>query len=235
MEKRLTIGRTDLWSVEDGGTYYLLKPGYDPEYARFGPGHLLVEQVDKLEPDAVISDFESWTYWFAKGQAIPIISVDNMQIISRCSHEGDVIGEVMARLLSLKDRQAEFGIALDPHHRGRAFGVEALAALFQYCFETLHLHRLIGYTDVICERIRDDEPALGHFREYTMGELKGYAAATGFAVVHARFYSYFDCRYEDSTGDGRRWAGTLRNVLNRVLPGALQPGITMLLRKTDGG
>jgi len=44
-------------------------------------------------PDVVVSDFESWTYIFAKSRAIPIVSVDNMQIISRCEHTPEVIGD----------------------------------------------------------------------------------------------------------------------------------------------
>jgi CelD/BcsL family acetyltransferase involved in cellulose biosynthesis len=32
-------------AVEDASTYYLLKPGYDPEYSASGPGHLLVERA----------------------------------------------------------------------------------------------------------------------------------------------------------------------------------------------
>jgi uncharacterized protein (TIGR00661 family) len=43
------------------------------------------EQVDKLEPDVVISDFESWTYLYGKSHRLPILSIDNMQIIHRCS------------------------------------------------------------------------------------------------------------------------------------------------------
>ncbi|MGH3663814.1 MAG: GNAT family N-acetyltransferase [Micromonosporaceae bacterium] len=61
---------------------------------------------------------------------------------------GAVIGEVMARLISHYDRQAEFGVALHPRLRGQGFGSEALAGLFRYCFEEAGLHRLIGYTDV---------------------------------------------------------------------------------------
>lgn len=36
-------------------------------------------------PDAVISDFESFTYYFAKTHALPILSIDNMQVINRCA------------------------------------------------------------------------------------------------------------------------------------------------------
>jgi uncharacterized protein (TIGR00661 family) len=38
-------------------------------------------------PDLVISDFESFAFWFALQHRIPIISIDNMQIISRCDLE----------------------------------------------------------------------------------------------------------------------------------------------------
>lgn len=33
------------FALDDGRTYYLLKPGYDPDYARFGPGHLHVYEA----------------------------------------------------------------------------------------------------------------------------------------------------------------------------------------------
>lgn len=38
-------------------------------------------------PDLVISDFESFAFWFALQHRLPIISIDNMQIISRCDLE----------------------------------------------------------------------------------------------------------------------------------------------------
>jgi uncharacterized protein (TIGR00661 family) len=40
-----------------------------------------------FEPDLVISDFESFTYYFAKYHRLPIISIDNMQVIARCRLE----------------------------------------------------------------------------------------------------------------------------------------------------
>jgi uncharacterized protein (TIGR00661 family) len=61
-----------------------------------------LEMARTFSPDVVISDFESWTYWFAKGQRIPIISVDNMQIIPRCHHEEDVLGDEMKSFLLAK-------------------------------------------------------------------------------------------------------------------------------------
>ena len=41
------------------------------------------EMLCDFEPEMVISDFESFSYLFAKVRRLPIISIDNMQIISR--------------------------------------------------------------------------------------------------------------------------------------------------------
>lgn len=45
------------------------------------------ELVDAFHPDVVISDFETFSYLFAKNHFLPVISVDNMQIINRCKHD----------------------------------------------------------------------------------------------------------------------------------------------------
>lgn len=60
--------------------------------------------IDDFSPDIVISDFESWTYYYAKTHRLPILSVDNMQIISRGAHppeviEGERVGFELARAL----------------------------------------------------------------------------------------------------------------------------------------
>jgi uncharacterized protein (TIGR00661 family) len=39
----------------------------------------------------VISDFESWTYLYAKAHRLPVISIDNMQIINRCTHDAEIL------------------------------------------------------------------------------------------------------------------------------------------------
>jgi uncharacterized protein (TIGR00661 family) len=41
------------------------------------------ELLCDFEPELVISDFESFSYFFAKWRRIPVISIDNMQIINR--------------------------------------------------------------------------------------------------------------------------------------------------------
>ena len=47
--------------------------------------------VEDFEPDAVISDFESWSYFYAKAHGLPIYSVDNMQILNRCTLPPEVL------------------------------------------------------------------------------------------------------------------------------------------------
>lgn len=43
-----------------------------------------------FQPDVVISDFDSWACLYAKRHKLPLISIDNMQVMNRCKHEQDV-------------------------------------------------------------------------------------------------------------------------------------------------
>ena len=43
-----------------------------------------------LHPDLVISDFESFTHFFAKTQKLPLISIDNIQMLNRCKLEIEI-------------------------------------------------------------------------------------------------------------------------------------------------
>jgi uncharacterized protein (TIGR00661 family) len=38
-------------------------------------------------PELVVSDFESWAYLYALNHRIPVVSIDNMQILNRCRHD----------------------------------------------------------------------------------------------------------------------------------------------------
>lgn len=42
--------------------------------------------AERFAPDVVISDFESWSYLFAKNRSLPVISLDNIQMLNRCTH-----------------------------------------------------------------------------------------------------------------------------------------------------
>src|SRR5690349_14810 len=47
--------------------------------------------ADKFAPDVVISDFESWSYLFGKNRMIPVVSVDNIQMVTRCTHAPEIL------------------------------------------------------------------------------------------------------------------------------------------------
>ncbi|WXH28168.1 hypothetical protein WA016_02111 [Myxococcus stipitatus] len=49
------------------------------------------ELVSDFKPDVVVSDFETFSYLFAKTHRLPVISVDNMQVINRCQHEASLL------------------------------------------------------------------------------------------------------------------------------------------------
>ncbi|MCL2725464.1 MAG: teichoic acid biosynthesis protein [Polyangiaceae bacterium] len=42
------------------------------------------ELIANFRPQAVISDFESWTHLYGKMHMLPVLSIDNMQVINRC-------------------------------------------------------------------------------------------------------------------------------------------------------
>jgi uncharacterized protein (TIGR00661 family) len=42
-------------------------------------------------PDVVVSDFESWAALYATRHGVPVISIDNMQIINRCKHDKAIV------------------------------------------------------------------------------------------------------------------------------------------------
>jgi uncharacterized protein (TIGR00661 family) len=48
------------------------------------------DKVVDFHPDAVITDFDSFAYMFAKRHDLPILSIDNQQIIARCKHPESV-------------------------------------------------------------------------------------------------------------------------------------------------
>lgn len=71
-ENRVRKGKT-LWSNVLSGT-----TGIPKNIAAY------FELISGFRPEVVISDFESWTYLYAKAHRLPILSIDNMQILNRC-------------------------------------------------------------------------------------------------------------------------------------------------------
>lgn len=49
-----------------------------------------MEMSQRFSADVVVSDFESFAYTFGKHHGLPVISIDNMQIINRCELEVEI-------------------------------------------------------------------------------------------------------------------------------------------------
>jgi uncharacterized protein (TIGR00661 family) len=49
------------------------------------------ELIEDFKPEVVVSDFESWVYFYAKLRRLPIVSIDNMQVLNRCLHPPEIL------------------------------------------------------------------------------------------------------------------------------------------------
>jgi 2-polyprenyl-3-methyl-5-hydroxy-6-metoxy-1,4-benzoquinol methylase len=81
------------------------------------------------------------------------------------------------------------------------------------------------------ERLRVDPSNPGHFREYTRHELVQILSQVGFAIKDSWLQYYFDARFAvHNVGDEppNHLGGLAKNILNKMLPGFLREGITIL-------
>ena len=86
------------------------------------------ELAEAFRPDVVVSDFETWSYLFARTHRLPCISVDNIQIVNRCEHPPEVIAGHEAGLPRREgDREGEAAglLPLPRHHLLPPAGREA--------------------------------------------------------------------------------------------------------------
>jgi len=47
--------------------------------------------AEQFRPDVVVSDFESWSYLFARTHRLPVVSLDNIQVLARCTHPPEIL------------------------------------------------------------------------------------------------------------------------------------------------
>ena len=75
--------------VDVGGTFLDLIDG--------GPGRLLTNLgafsriSRRFHPDVVISDFEGFAHWYGRFFDVPVISLDNIQVLNRCTLDPEVV------------------------------------------------------------------------------------------------------------------------------------------------
>lgn len=77
-ENRFRLGRSVVSNVVQGLT------GVPENIAAY------FKMIRDFSPELVVSDFESWTYVFGKTHRVPIISIDNMQALNRCTHPKEI-------------------------------------------------------------------------------------------------------------------------------------------------
>ncbi|MFL6519278.1 MAG: class I SAM-dependent methyltransferase [Chthoniobacterales bacterium] len=83
------------------------------------------------------------------------------------------------------------------------------------------------------EMIRTQTSNPGHFREYTLPELRRIVSEAGFNVVRTDVRWYFDGRFAHH-GEKPRYqpiVGRMKNLFYRMLPGTWQYGITLLAQR----
>jgi uncharacterized protein (TIGR00661 family) len=154
-ENRVKIGKT-LWSNVLNGA-----AGIPKNIAAY------FDLIAEFRPEVVISDFESWTYLYGKMHRLPVLSIDNMQIINRTT-----LPEAI-----LEGHRAEFEVT-------RAFVKSKLPFCDEYFITTFFRPRLrkertrlfppILRPEILAADRRPGE----HLLVYTTGEGNAGIAAT---------------------------------------------------------
>jgi uncharacterized protein (TIGR00661 family) len=133
--------------------------------------------ISTFRPQAVISDFESWTYLYAQTHRLPILSIDNMQIINRTQLPEAIV----------EGHKAEFQVT-------KAFIKSKLPWCNEYFITTFfspklrkertHLFPPILRPEILSARRRAGE----HLLVYTTGEGEGFAEALKATGLECRIY-----------------------------------------------
>jgi uncharacterized protein (TIGR00661 family) len=160
-ENRVQIGKT-LWSNVLSGAM-----GIPKNIAAY------FDLISEFRPEVVISDFESWTYLYAKTHRLPVLSIDNMQIINRTKLPDEI----------LDGHRAEFEVT-------RAFVKSKLPFCDEYFITTFFRPRLRKertrlFPPILRPEILAAQPRRGeHLLVYTTGEgnlgIAATLAQTGF-------------------------------------------------------
>jgi uncharacterized protein (TIGR00661 family) len=165
-ENRVRLGKT-LWSNVLGGA-----AGIPKNVAAY------FELISAFRPEAVISDFESWTYLYGKMHRLPTLSIDNMQIINRTQLPDEI----------LEGHRAEFELT-------RAFVKSKLPFCDEYFITTFFRPALRKKRTTLFPPILRPEILAAHRRPgehllvYTTGEGNAaLAAALAQTGIECRIY-----------------------------------------------
>ena len=95
LEFALEHGQVDVWRTLTKN----VRKGYHgvPEDWRRG-----AETAKRFGPEMVVTDFEAFSYLYAKRHRIPVISVGNIQMVDRCHHEPAVLAGLWREYLAAR-------------------------------------------------------------------------------------------------------------------------------------
>jgi uncharacterized protein (TIGR00661 family) len=60
------------------------------------------DMATQFRPDVVVSDFETWSYLYGTLHGLPVVSLDNNQIVNRCAFPDEVLAGKEAEYLTAK-------------------------------------------------------------------------------------------------------------------------------------
>jgi uncharacterized protein (TIGR00661 family) len=165
-ENRVRLGKTAWSNVISGAT------GVPHNIAAY------FDLISSFKPEAVISDFESWTYLYGKTHRLPTLSIDNMQIINRATLPDSIIS----------GHKAEFEIT-------RAFIKSKLPFCDEYFITTffrppVRKDRTRLFPPILRPEILDaDRRAGDHLLVYTTGEVnQTFVDTLGRTGIECRIY-----------------------------------------------
>ena len=120
------------------------------------------EIATEFDPEVVVSDYESWSYLFGKAHGVPVLSLDNIQAVSRCVHPPEIVA----------GHEPTF-------HLARAFTASKLAGCAHYLVTTFFHPELRKERTTLVPPILREEILAAHERRRRGEHLLVYQTAAG--------------------------------------------------------
>ena len=83
-----------------------------------------------------------------KTAPVPPVPGTWVQLAIARTDDDELLGDCGLHLRATEPDTAEFGITLAPQQQGRGYAGAAVRGLLGYCFEALHLRRVVAFSDV---------------------------------------------------------------------------------------
>jgi RimJ/RimL family protein N-acetyltransferase len=106
--------------------------------------------------DPAVARYQSWDdFTHAQGEAL-VESMRHLelgtpgewfQLALEDRARGVLVGDLACKVNALEPREMEIGFTLARDEQGRGYATEAVVALLDHAFTTMHLHRVVAVTD----------------------------------------------------------------------------------------